>query len=147
MLKLYNLPSHLKSVETLGKFVDKLKQCWKKFPSLRFSIPEFHQRVQNVYDLIDQLVVKVEYLETPTPEDFRFVRDLIITVRRGIQSKYLLEECIQKKIARRTPQKYIQRTKNAKTLIQQMLKDTKKILEKCYEITLKLLSTNPVVPY
>jgi len=141
MFKASVLSPNLRSVEILGKFADQLKRRWMPFPSLRLAVPEFHRRVQEVYEHVEQLILKVEYLESPTPEDFRFIRDLIMSVRESIQLKYLLDECIQKKVARKTPREYIKRTKYAVRLMQKILKETKNILKNCYEITLKLLST------
>ncbi len=137
------LLANAKQIENLGRFADQLKRLWAPFPSLRIVIPEFHRRIQDVYEHVDQFVLKIEYLETPTPEDFRFLRDLIIELQEGIQSKHLLEECVQKKIARNTPREYITRTKRAGTQMQKILKDTKKLLKNSYEIILKLVNFTP----
>ncbi len=122
---------------------DQLKQLWAPFPSLRLAIPEFHRRIQDVYEHIDQFALKIEYLESPTPEDFRFLRDLIVELQGGIQSKHLLEESVQKKITRKAPREYITRTKHAVSDMQKILKETKKHLKNCYDLILKLLNITP----
>ncbi len=143
MQKTNLLLANAKQIENLGRFADQLKRLWAPFPSLRIVIPEFLRRIQDVYEHVDQFILKIEYLETPSPEDFRFLRDLIIELQEGIKSKHLLEECVQKKIARNTPREYITRTKRAGTQMQKILKDTKKLLKNSYEIILKLVNFTP----
>ncbi len=135
--------SYAKQIENLGKMADRLKRLWTPFPSLRMAIPEFHRRIQDVYEHIDQFAIKIEYLESPTPEDFRFLRDLTVELQEGIQSKHLLEETVQKKISRKAPREYITRTKHAVNEMQKILKETKKLLKNCYDLILKLLNVTP----
>ncbi len=134
-----------KQIKTLGKIADQLKRLWTPFPGLRLVIPEFHCRIQDVYEHIDQFILKLEYLESPTPEDFRFLRELIIELQEGIQNKHLLEECVQKKVARNAPREFITRTKRVVNEMQKILKETKKCLKKCYDITLRLVNFTPII--
>jgi hypothetical protein len=137
------MPPHAKQIETLGKVADQLKRLWVPFPDLRLVIPEFHRRIQEVYEHVDQFILKVEYLENPAPEDFRFLRDLIIELQEGIKNKHLMEECVQKKIARNAPREFITRTKHAVSTMQKILKGTKKLLKNCYDMTLTLVNFTP----
>ncbi len=134
------LPLHVKQIENLGKVADQLKRLWAPFPDLRLVIPEFHRRIQDVYEHVDQFILKVEYLENPSPEDFRFLRNLIIELQEGIKIKHLMEECVQKKIARNAPREFITRTKHAVNMMQKILKGTKKLLKTCYDVTLTLVN-------
>ncbi len=134
---------YAKQIENLGKMADRLKGLWTPFPGLRLAIPEFHRQIQGVYEHIDQFVLKIEYLENPTPEDFRFHRDLIVELQSGIQCKHLLEESVQKKMSRKAPREYITSTKRAAKKMQKILKETKKVLKICYEIILKLINVTP----
>jgi len=131
-----------KAIEHLGKMAEQLKKIWSSFFEMRLLIPEYHRYIQNVYNHIDQFVLKIEYLESPTLEDFRFLRDLIIELQAAIQNKHLLKECIQKKVARKIPQEYITQTKRAITSMEKILNDTRKILNTCYKIILKLLNVS-----
>ncbi len=135
--------AYTKQIENLGKMADRLKRLWAPFPGLHMAIPEFHRRIQDVYEHVDQFALKIEYLESPTPEDFRFLRDLIVELQEGLQNKHLLEECIQKKVSRKAPREYITRTKRAVNEMQKILKETTKLLKNCYDLILKLLSVTP----
>ncbi len=135
--------SYAKQIENLGKWADLLKRLWAAFPSLRLAIPEFHRRIQDVYEHVDQFAVKIEYLESPTQEDFRFLRDLIVELQGGLQSKHLLEESVQRKITRKAPRDYITQTKRAVKEMQKILKESKKLLKNCYDTILKLIDSTP----